>query len=103
MRSRQARERQETADDGQGSKPPGAHPDPLQEEEELEVGRRSSRTEGLIETTTRPIRASTTSPHLWRSRIERSGSTSSTTTTNTTFWCFCRSSTTPLLITLSLW
>ena len=46
MRSRQARERQETADDGQGSEPLGAPPDPLQDEEELEDGRRSSRTEG---------------------------------------------------------
>ena len=46
MLSRQARERQETADNGQGSEPLGAHPDPLQKEEELEVGRRSSRTEG---------------------------------------------------------
>ncbi len=47
MLSRQARERQETADNGQGSEPLGAHPDPLQEEEELEVGRRSSRSRGV--------------------------------------------------------
>src|SRR5438034_10130314 len=39
-------ERQQTADNVQGGEPLGAHPDPLQKEEELEVGRRSSRTEG---------------------------------------------------------
>ncbi len=47
MLSRQARQRQETADSGQGNEPLGAHPDPLQKEEELEVGRRSSPTEEI--------------------------------------------------------
>jgi hypothetical protein len=46
MLSRQARERQETADNGQENEPLGAHPDPLQKEDELEVRLRSSRTEG---------------------------------------------------------